>query len=350
MATAPAASAPAPRLRKRLPMSMTLTAAATLVVAIGTWGAMQSVSRTPPAPSQSATSAAAPSQHGSPVLAASPAPPPVSMATVARSRHARAARLRTEFERSDDLYAFRQRHLPAAQAGDADALWIVGQALDYCGAYGRDAGAYARDSLVLERMRLRGAAAMIGARERVARRCTGFRPQDIPDRQLRAQWNRSAAVAGSLAAEAALMAEGRPLRDDAGYRRDLVERVQRSLDPEAYLALAPGAGAGSDAAGAGRMGDLRATDAGGDTRAPAVDPATGGQFSELAWQLAACRLGMDCTATGTLMTSYCVNGGICSGQPGQDFESFVYDAAIPRQSAGVVDALVDGLLHNDEGG
>jgi hypothetical protein len=44
-----------------------------------------------------------------------------------------------------------------------------------------------------------------------------------------------------------------------------------------------------------------------------------------------------------LMTSYCANGGICSKDPGQDFESFVYDAAVPRQSEGRMNQLVDSL-------
>jgi hypothetical protein len=69
----------------------------------------------------------------------------------------------------------------------------------------------------------------------------------------------------------------------------------------------------------------------------------GTQFAELAWQLAACKLGQDCGPKGSLMTSYCANGGICSQDPQQDFASFVYDAAIPRQGADVVQEMVDSL-------
>jgi hypothetical protein len=44
------------------------------------------------------------------------------------------------------------------------------------------------------------------------------------------------------------------------------------------------------------------------------------------------------------MTQYCANGGICSRDPSQDFERFVFDAAIPRQSADVINEMVDSLM------
>jgi hypothetical protein len=67
-------------------------------------------------------------------------------------------------------------------------------------------------------------------------------------------------------------------------------------------------------------------------------------MSELAWQLAACRLGQDCGPDSSLMTSYCANGGICSRDPSQGFERFVFDAAVPRQSADVLNEMIDSLI------
>ncbi|MEE7567266.1 hypothetical protein HH297_13110, partial [Xanthomonas sp. Kuri4-3] len=71
----------------------------------------------------------------------------------------------------------------------------------------------------------------------------------------------------------------------------------------------------------------------------------GDQFAELAWQLAACRLGLACGAQSALMTSYCANGGICSQDDSQDFVSFVFDAAVPRQGAGKMDEMVKTLVN-----
>jgi hypothetical protein len=135
-----------------------------------------------------------------------------------------------------------------------------------------------------------------------------------------------AAEAGSLAAEAALMGSGQPLKDTPEYKRDLVERVQRSADPEAYSALSPGMGIAASGE-------------------PALsDRVAGTQMSELAWQMAACRLGQDCGPDSALMTSYCANGGICSRDRTQDFERFVFDAAVPRQSADVLNEMIDSLI------
>ncbi|MEL5920765.1 hypothetical protein AAGG60_22140, partial [Stenotrophomonas maltophilia] len=53
---------------------------------------------------------------------------------------------------------------------------------------------------------------------------------------------RKAATQGNLAAEASLFAEGEPLNDSSEYRRDLVERVRTSREPEAFKAMAPGMG------------------------------------------------------------------------------------------------------------
>ncbi|HBK47467.1 MAG TPA: hypothetical protein DDZ67_13750, partial [Xanthomonadaceae bacterium] len=65
----------------------------------------------------------------------------------------------------------------------------------------------------------------------------------------------------------------------------------------------------------------------------------------LAWQLAACRLGLECGAQSALMTSYCATAGICSQDGSQDFASFVFDAAVPRQGAQRVDEMVNMLVN-----
>ena len=117
-----------------------------------------------------------------------------------------------------------------------------------------------------------------------------------------------------------------PLQGGDDYRRDLVQRVLDSQDPVAYLAIAPAMGT----VGSGRRDTL--------------GEVSGSDLSEIAWRIASCRLGMDCSPDGSMMTSYCVNGGICSQDESQDFTTFARDAGVPRQGVDNVDEMVGTLL------
>lgn len=225
-----------------------------------------------------------------------------------------------------DLYRYAQQLQQQVRAGDAQAGWRLSRVYDYCAPYASSPAGYAADSAWIATHQTPGVAAMHAARDRVAQRCAGFAPSDGLGPRLVAQQRLSAARGGSLAAEAALLALGEPLQATPTYKRALVRRVLASRDPEAYLALAP-------AMGARASGD--------DSLDGYV---AGDQFAELAWQVAACRLGLDCSADSTLVTSYCANAGICSRQGAQDFVSFVFDAAVPRQGADSVDEMVDRLV------
>ncbi|MCC8627288.1 hypothetical protein [Xanthomonas vesicatoria] len=225
-----------------------------------------------------------------------------------------------------DLYRYAQQLQQQVRAGDAQAGWRLSRVYDYCAPYASSPAGYAADSEWIAAHQTPGVAAMHAARDRVAQRCAGFAPSDGLGAHLVAQQRLSAARGGSLAAEAALLALGEPLQATPAYKRALVHRVLASRDPEAYLALAP-------AMGARASGD--------DSLDGYV---AGDQFAELAWQVAACRLGLDCSADSTLVTSYCANAGICSRDRAQDFVSFVFDAAVPRQGADRVDEMVDRLV------
>ena len=238
----------------------------------------------------------------------------------------RASSIRERFDTADDLYAYAQSLEPAVRERDADAIWMVSRVYEYCSGFAMAPAAFDRDTRVIGEMGMRGSAAMVAARERVSRRCARFVPQDELTPRMIVLKRVEAAEAGSVAAEASLMAAGEPLQDTPEYKRELVDRVQESEDPEAYSALAP-------AMGIAASGKVEYT-----------GEVAGTQFSELAWQLAACRLGMDCTSESALMTSYCANGGICSSVPGQDFERFVFDAAVPRQGVDVINDMVDSLM------
>ena len=231
-----------------------------------------------------------------------------------------------DFEGASDLYAYVQRLRTREMAGDAEALWNVSRVLDYCAAYAANPAGYAADTRTISELKGSATAAMAAARERVGRRCARFVPDDdFSASALRAK-RADAARAGSLAAEAALLAMGEPLSASDEYKQDLVERVRRSGDPEAYVAISPAMGI----AGSGQGTYLGSV--------------SGTQLSELAWLLAACRLGNDCSPGSVLVTSYCANGGICSRDGSQDFYTFVFDAGVPRQGADNLNGMVDSLM------
>ncbi len=265
------------------------------------------------------------------VMRAAPPPP----ATVA-DRSAPAASPRhwvsrqQAFERSPDLFAFVEELLPAATAGDGEARWLVSRVQEYCDGYARAPADYDRDTGLIERLALRGARPLGEARTRVASRCRRFGPGDALSFVQLVQQRQGAADAGSLAAEAALLAMGEPVEADAGYRRELVERVQASRDPDAYAALAPA------------MGRRAAGDA------ALVDQVAGTQASEFAWRLAACRLGLDCSPGGALMTTYCAHGGICAPPGTEDFSAFVHEAALTPDEAHEVERMVDELVNGPQ--
>jgi len=238
---------------------------------------------------------------------------------------------RAALERSPDLYRTAQQLSAAVAQGDADASWLLSRIYDYCAGYAMDPAGFAADTRAIGAAQLPLSARMVAARARVGQRCAGFVPGDGLTRQAIIAQRVQAARGGNLAAEAALLALGQPLQASADYKRDLVERVRASGDPDAYMALAP-------AMGLAARGD------------DSLDERIAGtQFTELAWQLAACRLGLDCGPDSELMTRYCANGGICSQDPTQDFPSFVYDAAVPRQGTDTMNEMVNRLMQTGAG-
>lgn len=256
---------------------------------------------------------------------------PLPGAALPSSARAQAGRAHTEFEHTPDLYAYAQRLKVAANAGDAQALWLLSKVYDYCAAYADDAAAYESDTRRFAAVATPQARTMVGARLQVGRRCARFSTGDGLSRTLIASTRTQAARAGSLAAEAALLGMGEPINDTPAYKRDLVERVQHSRDPDAYLAISPAMGIAAS---------------GGQSY---FGPVSGTGLAELAWRLAACRLGADCEAGGSLMVSHCANGGICSRDASQDFRTFVLDAGVPRQGTERLDQMVDGLVADKEG-
>ena len=233
--------------------------------------------------------------------------------------------MRQALEAREDLFDYAAQLRLAADGGDAQAAWTMTRIYDYCGLYASDPQGYALDSAMLSALGLQANPGLLAARQRVGRRCAGFAAAEPPGRRVLLQRRQQAAQAGNLAAEAALLAMGEPLSPQPQYRQELVRRVIQSQDPEAFLALSP-------AMGAAAAGDLALS-----------GTVAGNTLSQLAWQVAACRLGLACGPDSVLMNGYCANGGICSRSPGQDFESFVFDAAVPRQGVEKMNELINSL-------
>ena len=234
--------------------------------------------------------------------------------------------LRREFEDSADLFAYSRKLMVLAAAGDADAMWLMSLVQDHCAGFAADPAGYAQDTRVIAGLALANGGAMLSARQRVQQRCARFVPADGFSSATIITRRMQAAQAGSLAAEAALLAMEQPLQEGDDYRRELVQRVLDSGDPFAYLAIAPA------------MGTI------GSGRRDTLGEVSGSELTEIAWRVAACQLGMDCSPGGSMMTNYCVNGGICSQDESQDFTTFARDAGVPRQGRDNVDEMVGTLL------
>lgn len=323
-----------PRLpREGARVSLRLLAGAAALALLG--GALVYAHRQPVAPAPVEIQAIVPAPQAAAPARGGPQSDPAREPTIRTVGPRRAARaplrpptaLRQQFEQAPDLYSFAQSLRLRAEAGEPEAMWLLTRVYDYCANYSSAPVDYRNDTRTLEAMKLRGAATMAAARNRVSERCARFVPEDALSYPMILVKRVEAAQAGSLAAEASLLSAGKPLEKTEDYRLNLIDRVVRSKDPEAFMALAGGMGI----AASGRSARFD------------YQRVSGTQFAELAWQLAACRLGQDCSAGGSLMTSYCANGGICSQDPRQDFAEFVYDAAIPRQGAEVVEEMVYSL-------
>lgn len=214
--------------------------------------------------------------------------------------------LRTAFERSDDLYALMDAH---ARSNSAESLWLISKIADYCAEFGRNPTGYVSDSQLEHVVSSADPKSYQAARLKVSHRCRGFvageAKDDITHAALLVHKTR-AARAGSLAAEAALLSQRAPLSADTEYLKNVVRRVLDSMDPDAYAAL-------SMAMVDGRLSPLIQEEMSG-----LID----GQNGIYAWYLAACRLGLDCTRNGALMTRLCTETFFCRQE---SFERMVFN-------------------------
>lgn len=285
--------------------------------------------RVPSVPANAVVRSAVPAANAPALPSAVPAATPATARRLPALPAATAA-LRREFETTPDLAALAQRLSSPHYAHDAEAQWMLGRIYDYCAPYAWNPAGYARDTQTIAGMRLAAAATMRHARERIASRCAGFTPDDALAQEKILAQRVQAAESGSLAAQAALLSAGQPLQGDADYLRWLIRQILAAQDPEAFVAIAPAMGLPASGQEA-YHGEVSGT-----------------PLTELAWLVAACRLGQNCSADGTLVTRHCANGGICSREPAQDFETFVRNAGVTRQDEPDLDVMVNLLIDGTE--
>lgn len=235
---------------------------------------------------------------------------------------------RKTFENADDLFMLARSH---ANATSPESQWLVAKIVDYCGPYGSNPKGFVSNYELMLPMLASDSkrAAYKAAHERVVKRCQGF---DNAQRQNTFSANASLAIkteaarAGSLSAEAALLSLNNPIMQDSAYIGDLVRRVAASRDPEAYLAI-------SEAMGLGAAGNEAM-----------FGKHSGSNAAMYAWQLAACRLGLDCSQSGALMTRYCSAGGIC--EPEQNLETLIFKHLVTRAEEADIRRMTDEIVKN----
>ena len=244
--------------------------------------------------------------------------------------------LSQRFEQSRDLRAFVADLRSAYDAGDPDARWWTYRTYEYCKGYTTNPAYFTRDTERTEGFAPEVATAWKASRERLAAKCSGFQPSEVASIAALAKMLADANEAGSVAAAAQLFANQQVLLaaqiggDNKGAfseseARKLIERVAQSGDPQAFLSI-------SSAMGMPSLGRDRPS-----------NEVSGSEEAMYAWQLAACKRGLDCSAQGALMTQYCANGGICG--PYNDLRGLIFDGLVPRGEAARIEKLINQVLH-----
>ncbi|MBS0457282.1 MAG: hypothetical protein JSS44_08145 [Proteobacteria bacterium] len=200
---------------------------------------------------------------------------------------------RQRFEQSHDLFALVQSSRAAADGGDATAKTIIADAMYECisatlPTNSRHVGVF------LAEKRQPELKSVIDAKLAVdSARCGRFTKDDIGSLGAVLAQYADAAKLGSAKALAMQLTYGNLATiPDQDLASD-VQKIITSGDPDAIGALS-------------NLMGLRA-----EGRASTFGSYSGSVTDQYAWQLAACRMGMDCGANSALLRGYCLSGGMC---------------------------------------
>lgn len=229
-----------------------------------------------------------------------------------------------DFESASDLKLFLDEISQEAKNGDADAQWWSHKTFEYCKGFSRNPAQFSQGTESLAAGLPKDLALSFqNARNRVRNRCRNITPEETPSEATLLRMIEQSAKSGNLAAQASLISmDTRSEASDEDIRR-VTERIRNTGDPQAYLAISSAMGIASSG------------------RADVFGNVSGTDFATYAWQLAACRRGLDCGPNSAIMTSYCANGGICGRFT--DLRDLVLNGLVPRQDAKRIEELTSRL-------
>lgn len=229
-----------------------------------------------------------------------------------------------DFESASDLKLFLDQISQEARNGDADAQWWTHKTFEYCKGFSRNPAQFSQSTESLAAgLPKELASSFQDARNRVSNRCRNITPNETPSEAALSSMIEQSAKSGNLAAQASLISmDTRGETTDEDIHR-VTETIRNTGNPQAYLAISNAMGIASSGRG-DVFGNVSGTD-----------------FATYAWQLAACKKGLDCGPNSAIMTSYCANGGIC----GQftDLRDLVLNGLVPRQDAKRIEELASRL-------
>lgn len=236
-----------------------------------------------------------------------------------------------QYEKSTDLYALTLELRALSEAGDGNASRTIARAYQECWTYAGDPLGFKEDMKLRSQLRPDLSQSIEAVTRKIEERCRGFigtriSPDDIN------QILEKAASQGDLASEVQLFGAALAKNDsalDVESQKELAERVLRSSDADAYAAMAE------------VMGPLASG------RLEALAPLPAGTVSaEAAWQIAACRLGRDCSAGSSTVAQMCIGGGVnCSLR---SLEQFYLQEMLPPADQIKLRQQVNVLLQGKE--
>ena len=243
-------------------------------------------------------------------------PSPVKVGSVrSANRHA------VDLEAASDYGLVLAQVLPAAEAGDAEAMNTVAKVLEYCMFFRSAPGNFDIHVQTLARISPDQSAALNEASAKVKSRCRAVHSDGPIAMETIDGWQNKAAGAGNLSA--LVRSASRDLQDVRPEdHADLLRAVLDSGDPALMLeASSLIARSAPDQSLGFEVGN---------------DP-----INEYAWQIAACRLGAPCNRGQNLLDSYCLSGSGCTAG---SLEELIRQKGLPQSAGLVLDKKIGAIV------
>lgn len=201
----------------------------------------------------------------------------------------------TRFETSNDLYGLFQELHGLADANDPQAIVALADIEDECRAFVLSGGIDGRMTIpeLAAKKKPVDRGFVDGLRQRTQSRCGRFNKSDFPTSEQERESLKLAAKNGSMAAQAELLSSLGPSSKDIPDEAfaDSVHQILSSGEADAIFRLS----------GAMLI----------DGREKVLDVPSGSPVAAAAYEIAACRLGVDCGTNSRILANVCFNTGSC---------------------------------------